>query len=144
MDARLERQRRSRVETHHHLKDKLRIARQRCKLTQEDVAERVGVDPEVYGKLERGGFVPRVWLLVKLSILLRVSVNHLLGLDEPAAEPPHPVPPTEPLPTGARRVLRVVRQLRPDQIELFSLTASALLKAKEKRRKSRGRVSEKG
>ena len=37
-----------------------RAARQRLNLTQEDVAERIGIATEVYGRLERGNMLPSV------------------------------------------------------------------------------------
>ena len=42
-----------------------RTARMRAGLTQEDVAERIGMASEVYGRMERGQMLPRVEKLLK-------------------------------------------------------------------------------
>jgi transcriptional regulator with XRE-family HTH domain len=52
-----------------------REARKRAKLTQEDVAERLGVAPEVYGRMERGVIMPSVSRLKKLCEVLGVSAR---------------------------------------------------------------------
>jgi DNA-binding XRE family transcriptional regulator len=48
-----------------HLGKAARTARMRVKLSQADVAERVGISTEVYGRLERGGMLPSVPTLLK-------------------------------------------------------------------------------
>ncbi|MET0403479.1 MAG: helix-turn-helix transcriptional regulator [Cystobacter sp.] len=119
----------------------VRAARDRCKLTQSDVAERIGVDPEVFGRLERGKFIPRVTLLRKLAVVLNVSVDNLLGLDIPGALVPRiGPPPEESLPPETRRVLRSVRELAPAMIKILTTTGFAMLEAKVKRRRHRARV----
>ncbi|MFP2934834.1 helix-turn-helix transcriptional regulator, partial [Pyxidicoccus sp. 3LG] len=57
-----------------------RAARTRLELTQADVAERIDVATEVYGRLERGGMLPSVQTLLKLCHELHVSADELLGL----------------------------------------------------------------
>src|SRR5690242_17953539 len=57
-----------------------RTARLKLGLTQEDLAERVGVAAEVYGRLERGDLRPSTPTLVKLSKVLGTSVDVLIGL----------------------------------------------------------------
>jgi transcriptional regulator with XRE-family HTH domain len=56
-----------------------RAARSRAKLTQEDVAERTGIVPEVYGRLERGIMMPSVPTLWKLAVVFRISADELLN-----------------------------------------------------------------
>jgi transcriptional regulator with XRE-family HTH domain len=58
----------------------LRSARAARGMTQADVAERVGIAVEAYGRLERGGVLPRASTLVVLSRQLGVSTDQLLGL----------------------------------------------------------------
>jgi transcriptional regulator with XRE-family HTH domain len=49
-------------------------------MTQADVAERVDMAVEAYGRLERGRVLPRASTLVVLSRELAVSTDQLLGL----------------------------------------------------------------
>lgn len=103
-----------------------RAARQRLELTQADIAERIDVATEVYGRLERGGMLPSVQTLLKLCQELNISADELLGLatgtpsrnHEPASSPPERA--------EVRRLLRSVRQLTPSQVKLLGLVANAL------------------
>ena len=63
------------------------IAEQRKQLgwTQEQVAERVGVDAETISRFERGANLPSLLTLEKLSIALRLSVGDLLSKQRPEA-----------------------------------------------------------
>jgi len=63
-----------------HLGEMLREARRKAELTQADVAERVGVVTEVYGRMERGNLTPSVLTLRKLCLVLRVDASAALGL----------------------------------------------------------------
>lgn len=107
-----------------------RAARTRLELTQADVAERIDVATEVYGRLERGGMLPSVQTLLKLCHELHVSADELLGLSAShgasnasrASEPP-PSPQERP---EVRRLLRTVRQLEPSRVKLLGLVANAL------------------
>jgi transcriptional regulator with XRE-family HTH domain len=107
-----------------------RAARTRLELTQADVAERIDVATEVYGRLERGGMLPSVQTLLKLCHELHVSADELLGLashgnanaSRSASEPP-PSPQERP---EVRRLLRTVRQLDPSKVKLLGLVANAL------------------
>jgi transcriptional regulator with XRE-family HTH domain len=105
-----------------------RAARSRLELTQADVAERIDVATEVYGRLERGGMLPSVQTLLKLCHELHVSADELLGLashgpsNSRSNEPP-PSPQERP---EVRRLLRTVRQLEPSQVKLLGLVANAL------------------
>ncbi len=107
-----------------------RAARVRANLTQEDVAERVGLATEVYGRLERGGMLPSVPTLKKLSEILHIPSDILLGLT-PAQEnfwakeaPPRPVEE----PAEIRRLVRTVKKLEPTEFRLLSLLATGLLR----------------
>ena len=53
----------------------VRAARQRQELTQADVAERVGLATEVYGRLERGHMLPSVRTLLRICTVLHVSAD---------------------------------------------------------------------
>jgi transcriptional regulator with XRE-family HTH domain len=58
----------------------IRKARTRLAITQEQMAEQLGMSPEVYGRMERGLIFPRVERLVDICEKLGVSSDQLLGL----------------------------------------------------------------
>ncbi|ATB32654.1 helix-turn-helix transcriptional regulator [Melittangium boletus] len=112
-----------------------RAARVRANLTQEDVAERVGLATEVYGRLERGGMLPSVPTLRRLCEILRIPSDVLLGLTPAqenfwAKEPP--ARPTEE-PAEIRRLVRTVKRLEPAEFRLLSLMATGLLRLRQLR-----------
>lgn len=107
-----------------------RAARARPGMTQADVAERVGIATEVYGRIERGLMLPSVETLKKLCAVLRVSADELLGLpltasrvSEPAV--PYGEPPEPPEPPEIRRLTRRLKRLTPKQLRLLSLLAES-------------------
>ncbi len=61
-------------------------ARTRAGLTQAEVARGVGVQLEVYGRIERGEVFPSVPTLRRLCVTLGIGSDELLGL-EGALEP---------------------------------------------------------
>jgi transcriptional regulator with XRE-family HTH domain len=66
-----------------------RLARRARKLTQEDVADRVGVSTQFYGRIERGNALPSVTTLRRMLEVLDLRADELLGsaLDLGAAGP---------------------------------------------------------
>jgi transcriptional regulator with XRE-family HTH domain len=56
-----------------------REARASLGLTQAEVAERVPLAAEVYGRLERGGMLPSVPTLMRLAAVLSVEPSVLVG-----------------------------------------------------------------
>lgn len=95
-----------------------RAARQKLQLTQEDVAERVGLATEVYGRLERGKMTPSVPTLRKLCLCLHLSADVALALDDTAELPPRPVSEEEESP-DVRRLLRRARELPPERVKIL-------------------------
>jgi len=57
--------------------------RKQLEWTQEQVAERVGVDAETISRFERGANLPSLLTLEKLSTALRLSVGDLLSKHRP-------------------------------------------------------------
>ncbi len=57
-----------------------RQARRARKLTQEDVADRVGVSTQFYGRIERGNALPSVTTLRRMLEVLDMSADVLLGV----------------------------------------------------------------
>jgi transcriptional regulator with XRE-family HTH domain len=112
-----------------HLAAVVREARKKAELTQADVAERVGVVTEVFGRLERGFLLPSVPTLRKLCRVLRLDANVVLGLDieknpswlkapEPEADDPPEL----------RRLGRTLRRMDSAQLSVMISTANALMR----------------
>ena len=68
------------------LKDKLRELRSRKKVTQEAVAEHLGITSQSVGKWERGEGFPDITLLPALALYFGVSVDDLLGVGKARQE----------------------------------------------------------
>lgn len=62
--------------------ERLKILRKEAGLTQVDVAEKLGISQPAYASWERGVKKPTQENLVKLSKILYVSVDYLLGNTE--------------------------------------------------------------
>jgi transcriptional regulator with XRE-family HTH domain len=58
-----------------------RAARARAALTQAQVARQVGVQLEVYGRIERGEMFPSVPTLRRICVALEIASDELLGLE---------------------------------------------------------------
>jgi transcriptional regulator with XRE-family HTH domain len=71
-----------------------RAARERLGLTQAQVAQQMGLAPNVYGRIERGGMMPAVPTLRKLARTLAISADALLVLspDDVTASVEAPAP----------------------------------------------------
>ncbi|HEX8536068.1 MAG TPA: helix-turn-helix transcriptional regulator [Cystobacter sp.] len=111
------------------LGESARAARQRLNLTQEDVAERVGIATEVYGRLERGNMLPSVPTFRKLCAVLSLSADEALGLaaaEGPASWTPPAPPPEASEPAELRRLMRRARQLDRNSLRVLSLVAAHL------------------
>lgn len=66
--------------------ERARAARTRLGLNQSEIAERVGINNEVYGRLERGLMTPRLPTFLRLCDALGVEPNDLL-LASPGPQP---------------------------------------------------------
>ncbi len=60
----------------------LRDARVRAGLSQEEVAERIDLDPMMYGGIERGRLVPTIPTLTRLCVVLKLDPDELPELPE--------------------------------------------------------------
>jgi transcriptional regulator with XRE-family HTH domain len=109
-----------------------RLARMRAGLTQADVAERIGVATEVYGRMERGKMLPSVPTLLRLCVALRSGPHELMGM-APLDSPGKSSPWADEVPEGLddtpemRRLLRSLRRLSRAQLKLMQLVASAII-----------------
>lgn len=68
------------------LKDKLRALRQQKNVTQEALANHLGITPQSVGKWERGEGFPDITLLPKIAFYFDVTVDELLGVERARAE----------------------------------------------------------
>jgi transcriptional regulator with XRE-family HTH domain len=109
-----------------------RLARMRAGLTQADVAERIGVATEVYGRMERGRMLPSVPTLLRLCLALRCTPDELMGM-APRHTKPGESAWAEDVPSELddtpemRRLLRSLRRLKRPQIKLMHLVATAII-----------------
>ncbi len=62
--------------------EKLKEMRKMCGLTQQNVAEKLGISQPSYIRYENGTAEPTLENLVKLADLFDVSVDFLLGREE--------------------------------------------------------------
>ncbi|MBQ3230885.1 MAG: helix-turn-helix transcriptional regulator [Clostridia bacterium] len=64
------------------LKEKLRSLRQQRRITQEALANHLGITPQSVGKWERGEGFPDITLLPKIALYFGVTVDELLCVDQ--------------------------------------------------------------
>jgi transcriptional regulator with XRE-family HTH domain len=108
-----------------------RLARMRAGLTQADVAEKIGVATEVYGRMERGKMLPSVPTLLRLCVALRSGPDELMGMAPRNGTEESPW--ADEVPSGLddtpemRRLLRSLRRLKRPQIKLMHLVAIAII-----------------
>jgi transcriptional regulator with XRE-family HTH domain len=107
-----------------------RAARMRREMTQADAAELIGIATEVYGRLERGKMLPSVETLRKVSIVLGVSANELLGLPGDDAESiRQPLSLDRP---EIRRLVRRARTLSPSRLKILETITRAFVKTSKR------------
>jgi transcriptional regulator with XRE-family HTH domain len=96
----------------------LRAARERARLTQAGMAEKLGMSDEVYARYERAKMWPGIDKLCRLCEILDCSADSLLGTDEGA--PAATEPPDADDSPAVRRLLRRLRKARPRTVRLVS------------------------
>jgi putative transcriptional regulator len=64
------------------MKNRLKVERAILNLTQEELAEKIGVSRQTINSIETNRFVPSTVLALKLSRLFGKSVNDFFELDE--------------------------------------------------------------
>ena len=83
------------------LHEKIAWYRRRAKLSQEELAARVGVSRQAVSKWELGESTPEVSKLLALARAFGVTTDQLLSEEDPAPAPePAPEPTPEPTPEG--------------------------------------------
>lgn len=112
----------------------LRQARKRAGMTQAEAAEGIGIAPEVYGRMERGGMLPSVPTLLRLCLILGSGPNELMGFAE--VEPGHSAHGVNTVPPGLkdtpekRRLLRRLARLDRPRIKALARLVALLLPGK--------------
>ena len=114
------------------LGSRLRRARTRLELTQEQVATSVGFVPTVYGRIERGDMLPSVPKLRELCLLLGVSADALLSLRSEdnmslSLAPPNATAEARVDSPELRRLELLVRELTPERFRLFVIALDSLV-----------------
>lgn len=110
-----------------------RQARHRLELTQADVAELLGMAPEVYGRLERGQMLPSVPTLRRLCTALDLSADECLGLGSASRLATGERPPRYgPAPRLLRLAMRL-DALSPRQLRLLTQLGRELAASKRPR-----------
>jgi transcriptional regulator with XRE-family HTH domain len=121
----------------HRMDDKLalalgaaaRAARMKAGLTQAEAAAKVGLAQGVYGRIERGGMMPSVPTLRKLSIALKIPSDTLLSLSHTEVTAwVDSLTGKEDRSPELRRLSRSLRSLSPTQLKVLNVLASALVR----------------
>ncbi|HEY9117153.1 MAG TPA: helix-turn-helix transcriptional regulator [Roseivirga sp.] len=63
------------------MRNSLKVERKRKKITQEQLAEMVGVSRQSINAIERGKYTPSTALALKISEIFNTSVNKLFELE---------------------------------------------------------------
>jgi len=118
-----------------------RQARRARKLTQEDVADRVGVSTQFYGRIERGNALPSVTTLRRMLEVLDLRADALLGVsmseaassDDDATQAQH-----EADNPHLRRLMRYLRRASPVTLQVVKVLLDEIEKADAILRGGRG------
>lgn len=108
----------------------IREARLHLGLTQEDVADRLEIATEVYGRMERGTASPSIVTLRKLCLTLNLSADRALGTTSASAarRVDEATPRQAPESRHMRRLSRRARNLTPHSLRLLCQLAALLPK----------------
>jgi transcriptional regulator with XRE-family HTH domain len=107
-----------------------RDARRQRGLTQAEVADRIGIAMEVYGRIERGVLLPSIQTFLGMCHVLEADPRVLLGLMSPGSAPGPQQTPEDP--PHLRRLTRLAREL--DEVEVIALQGVAKVMLAGRRR----------
>jgi len=110
-----------------------KAARLRLGLSQWEVAERIGINSEVYGRLERGGMAPSIGTLHRLCVALGISADEAFGLESSGARAAA-FEPAQPKSTLLRRLLRRASVLGARSVRTLTLVAANMEPGARKKR----------
>jgi transcriptional regulator with XRE-family HTH domain len=115
-----------------------RQARKALQLTQERVAEQLGVSVEFYSRIERGLAHPSTDTFVRMVSVLSVSADTLFGLDAGRDVARAPVALTRAEdPPEVRRLIATLRTARPATRRLVNALLNEFDRASEEHRRLR-------
>ena len=100
-----------------------KAARLRLGLSQWEVAERIGINSEVYGRLERGVMAPSIGTLHRLCVALGISADAAFGMESSGARAAA-LEPAQPKGTLLRRLLRRASVLGARSVRTLTLVAA--------------------
>ncbi len=63
------------------MKNKLKVERAKLNITQQDLANKVGVSRQTINSIEAERYVPSTALAIKISDVFKTSVNDIFQLD---------------------------------------------------------------
>ena len=101
-----------------------RAARNALRLTQEQVADALGMAAEVYGRIERGLMMPSVSTLIGIARVLKLTPDQLLGWAEQ---------PERTRPAAYERILAQLDRADEPTLERVDAVLSALLAPEAKK-----------
>lgn len=64
------------------MKNTLKVERAKLNLTQQDLADKVGVSRQTINSIEAERYVPSTELSIKISIVFKTSVNEIFKLEK--------------------------------------------------------------
>ena len=64
------------------MRNRIKVERAELDLTQQDLADKIGVSRQTISSIEKNRYVPSTILALKLSALFHKSVNELFFIDE--------------------------------------------------------------
>ena len=110
-----------------------RQARKALQLTQEDIAEKIGVSVEFYARIERGTSLPSILTFARIVSALGISADLMLGHHHRIV----PVvgagwmPQTPDDSPEVRRIVRRLRKAQPSTLRLVNMLLKALKSTEE-------------
>jgi putative transcriptional regulator len=64
------------------MKNTIKVERARLSLTQQDLADKIGVSRQTINSIEADRYVPSTILSLKISEIFRITVNEIFTLEE--------------------------------------------------------------
>lgn len=64
------------------MKNTLKVERAKLNLTQQDLADKVGVSRQTINSIEADRYVPSTVLAIKISVVFKTTVNAIFTLDK--------------------------------------------------------------
>ncbi len=104
-----------------------RVARGLLGLTQSEIAERVGLAAEVYGRLERGAMLPSVPTLVRLADVLELKAGQLLEETAETQQPPRAQPHGKSQSPELRRILALLSDADARTLRRVAIVVKAMV-----------------